>query len=36
MPIAAVPIAAYSPAMGEADVDGDVFDAYLESRRRRA
>ena len=34
-PVATMPIAAESWTMGEADIDGDVFDAYLESRRRR-
>jgi hypothetical protein len=35
-PIATMPIAADSWTMGEADTDSDVFDAYLESRRRGA
>ena len=30
-----MPIAAETWTMGEADIDGDVFEAYLESRRRR-
>ena len=34
-PVATMPIAAETWTMGEADIDGDVFDAYLESRRRR-
>lgn len=34
-PVATMPIGAESWTMGEADVDGDVFEAYLESRRRR-
>ncbi len=34
-PVATMPIAAESWTMGEADIDGDVFEAYLESRRRR-
>jgi MYXO-CTERM domain-containing protein len=34
-PVATMPIAAESWTMGEADIDGDVFDAYLESRRLR-
>jgi hypothetical protein len=34
-PVATMPIAAESWTMGESDIDGDVFDAYLESRRRR-
>jgi hypothetical protein len=33
-PIATMPIAADSWTMGEANSDGDAFDAYLESRRR--
>jgi hypothetical protein len=35
-PVATMPIAAETWTMGEADIDGDVFDAYLESRRRDA
>ena len=35
-PVATMPIAADSWTMGEADTDSDVFDAYLESRRREA
>jgi len=35
-PVATMPIAADSWTMGEADADSDVFDAYLESRRREA
>jgi hypothetical protein len=35
-PVAAVPIVTEPWATDEPDVDGDVFDAYLESRRRRA
>jgi hypothetical protein len=34
-PVATMPIAAETWTMGEADIDGDVFEAYLESRRRR-
>ena len=34
-PVATMPIVADTWTMGEADVDSDVFDAYLESRRRR-
>ncbi len=34
-PVATMPIGAESWTMGEADIDGDVFEAYLESRRRR-
>ena len=34
-PVATMPIAADSWTMGDADIDGDVFEAYLESRRRR-
>ena len=34
-PVATMPIVADSWTMGESDIDGDVFDAYLESRRRR-
>ena len=34
-PVATMPVAAESWTMGEADIDGDVFEAYLESRRRR-
>jgi hypothetical protein len=33
-PVATMPIAADSWTMGEADIDSDVLDAYLESRRR--
>jgi len=33
-PVATMPIAADSWTMGEADTDGDIFGAYLESRRR--
>lgn len=33
-PVATMPIVADSWTMGEAGTDGDVFDAYLESRRR--
>ena len=35
-PVATMPIAADSWTMGEADIDSDVFEAYLESRRRMA
>jgi hypothetical protein len=35
-PVATMPIVADSWTMGEADADSDVFDAYLESRRREA
>ena len=35
-PVATMPIAADSWTMGEADIDSDVFEAYLESRRREA
>ena len=35
-PTATMPIAAESWTMGEADVDSDVLEAYLESRRRNA
>ena len=35
-PVATMPIAAETWTMAEADIDGDVFDAYLESRRRDA
>jgi hypothetical protein len=34
-PVATMPIAAESWTMGESDIDSDVFEAYLESRRRR-
>jgi hypothetical protein len=34
-PVATMPIAAETWTMGESDIDGDVFEAYLESRRRR-
>jgi hypothetical protein len=34
-PVATMPIVADTWTMGEADIDSDVFDAYLESRRRR-
>ena len=34
-PVATMPVAAETWTMGEADIDGDVFEAYLESRRRR-
>jgi hypothetical protein len=34
-PVATMPIAAESWTMAEADIDSDVLDAYLESRRRR-
>ena len=34
-PNATMPIAAETWTMGEADIDSDVFAAYLESRRRR-
>jgi len=30
-----MPLAAESWTMAEADIDSDVLDAYLESRRRR-
>jgi hypothetical protein len=33
-PVATMPIVADTWTMGEADVDSDVFEAYLESRRR--
>jgi hypothetical protein len=33
-PTASMPIAAESWTMGEADIDSDVLEAYLESRRR--
>lgn len=35
-PVATMPIAADSWTMGEAVSEGDVFDAYLESRRRES
>lgn len=35
-PTATIPLAADSWTMGEGDVDSDVLEAYLESRRRRA
>jgi hypothetical protein len=35
-PVATMPIVADSWTMGEADADSDVFDTYLESRRREA
>ena len=35
-PVATMPTVAESWTMGEADNDSDVFDAYLESRRREA
>jgi hypothetical protein len=35
-PTASMPIAAESWTMGESDVDSDVLEAYLESRRRNA
>jgi len=35
-PVATMPAAADSWTMGESDVDSDVFEAYLESRRRGA
>jgi hypothetical protein len=35
-PTASMPIAADSWTMGEADIDSDVLEAYLESRRRNA
>jgi hypothetical protein len=34
--VATMPIAADSWTMGESDIDSDVFEAYLESRRREA
>jgi hypothetical protein len=34
-PVATMPTAAETWTMGEADIDDDVFAAYLESRRRR-
>ncbi len=34
--VATMPAAAETWTMGEADVDSDVFDAYLEARRREA
>ena len=35
LPVATMPVEAESWTMGESDVDTDVFEAYLESRRRR-
>ncbi|MFL5674180.1 MAG: SH3 domain-containing protein [Chloroflexota bacterium] len=35
-PVATMPTVADSWTMGESDIDADVFDAYLESRRRSA
>lgn len=35
-PTASMPIAADSWTMGEADIDSDVLEAYLASRRRNA
>jgi hypothetical protein len=34
VPVATMPTVADSWTMGESDIDSDVFDAYLESRRR--
>ena len=34
VPVATMPTVADSWTMGEADVDSDVFEAYLEARRR--
>jgi hypothetical protein len=35
LPVATMPVEAESWTMGESDIDDDVFEAYLESRRRR-
>jgi hypothetical protein len=35
-PTASMPIAADSWTMAESDIDSDVLEAYLESRRRSA
>ena len=36
VPVATMPTVADSWTMGESDIDSDVFDAYLEARRREA
>jgi hypothetical protein len=35
VPVATMPSAPETWTMGESDTDSDVFEAYLESRRRR-
>ena len=35
MPVATMPATPETWTMGESDLDSDVFEAYLESRRRR-